>query len=525
MNLLPQGVFADKLPEICSTPSPTMATYMHLQRDMIDLMAQGTLSPEMYNPSSNGFGPYSQKLITLQTGQKVLQYSGTILQNLVTNMKGQAGEIFETTAVIGLMVSLVSLSIVDSSVSLFTLLAMDEPIVRDRRSLLHSESEIFDTIYDLSKNKKINLLNKFDRDAFQKVANVLGIYVNNHLITLSQKSSQDPQMSYASISQGLMRMNVAMKHFLSYGTTNVLQKEFSFGDLVVRFTDTAIENLRAEYAEVRFWLSCNAALQNIKENLSSSWSNNVVGGRNESLDIIKESTKQLKTALVWAFTFPTRKDQEKRFTEEEINQLRSIYGIDVMSLTENKKNRWAEHFNFSRTIASMKDLGKQVSESFSSWDWNDWWNGWWNGGSWWDKKWVSACTDKKSCKNLLVSAELDKLCSLQEIPYEYTEICIKYKNNPVFSKTIDQLRALWKKTSDLQKKEIEKLNTLEVSRDLSLIYTMIDRVETIKNTIGKKGESDTLIDVLGTVCEKQCANKWNKGCWASKQNLVSVIIH
>ncbi|MCR5411469.1 MAG: hypothetical protein K6E76_00330 [Patescibacteria group bacterium] len=59
----------------------------------------------------------------------------------------------------------------------------------------------------------------------------------------------------------------------------------------------------------------------------------------------------------------------------------------------------------------------------------------------------------------------------------------------------------------MQKKEIEKLNTLEVSRDLSLIYTMIDRVETIKNTIGKKGESDTLIDVLGTVCEKQCANK------------------
>ena len=77
----------------------------------------------------------------------------------------------------------------------------------------------------------------------------------------------------------------------------------------------------------------------------------------------------------------------------------------------------------------------------------------------------------------------------------------------------------------MKKKEIEKLNTLEVSRDLSLIYTMIDRVETIKNTIGKKGESDTLIDVLGTVCEKQCANKWNKGCWASKQNLVSVIIH
>jgi hypothetical protein len=47
----------------------------------------------------------------------------------------------------------------------------------------------------------------------------------------------------------------------------------------------------------------------------------------------------------------------------------------------------------------------------------------------------------------------------------------------------------------------------------------------LKKYIGKKGEDNTLIQILWTLCEKQCSNKGNKGCWASKNYFQSDLVY
>jgi len=96
------------------------------------------------------------------------------------------------------------------------------------------------------------------------------------------------------------------------------------------------------------------------QTLTGSVAKNLVGGWKDSTKMIKESTQKLKVALKGSFISSKKKD-DQRFTDEEKELLRSIYGLDTSRMTEERGNRWRNHLRTPRDSEQKKKV-KQEKE-------------------------------------------------------------------------------------------------------------------------------------------------------------------
>lgn len=228
--------------------------------------------------------------------------------------------------------------------SLPTLLAQQYPVVREWRSLQNLDSRIFNTAYNLS--TKVKLLDEISD--ISPVVEILSRYDD-----LFSFSDHGGTLNYAEIFIALTELNSKVKRFF----VNPLKKQANGtvldGSLNLKFRSDFFSLLSAEYEDVFFGFSCDASIMNMGKILGGSFKDNMIGGWNNSLEIIKESNQKLKL-LKFAVSKKARKKGTKRFTEEEKMLLRSLYGIDVERMTEDNGSRWKEHLKFKADISEIK---------------------------------------------------------------------------------------------------------------------------------------------------------------------------
>lgn len=78
-----------ELPPVCAGASETMRRYLAFQNEMISLLGEGSLGQKIYGVDQSGFGPFTQKLITLRKDEegKHFHYQGTVFQHVFETVK------------------------------------------------------------------------------------------------------------------------------------------------------------------------------------------------------------------------------------------------------------------------------------------------------------------------------------------------------------------------------------------------------------------------------------------------------
>lgn len=549
-NLCPQILFADqKTPLICGATWATMTLYQTFQNTMLGLLEKGNLWEQRINMQIYGLWPFSQKLITLNTG-KTLTYSGTLLQWIVNEAWWQISEIFNLTVSIQAILALVAVSFVGETFSLFQLLMQQEPIVRDWRTLLQIESRIFDIAYNLAK-QRVKITADLDNQSIDQVENILKAYANKDFITYKRTGNG----SYISILKWLIQMNAAMKRFLWYPVSkrnadskSRLDATFDLWCFEIEFTETTKRNIDEEYREVRFWFECDENIKKMGKKIGTARKNEVVAGSQSFGQQIKESNKKLWAVLKGTFKKKEKKE-DPRFTEYELTLLRTMYGIDVTKMTENEKNRWKEHFDTENSILSFKTMITNIKNDFTD-------------TSQTEKKEKRERSKEEKQKIL---ARINKADRKARYKQERKRIHDEYKNfktqeNPIqsfyytgentFSRCLQELQD-WTTSricnnfaNDSQKMDFlvsldqvkemmiadreetnRKFSIPEIQYEINKIYVAIEEINLLKENIGKKWDTNSLVQLLGTVCEKQCSNKWTKWCRATKEILTSKITY
>jgi hypothetical protein len=312
-------------------------------------------------------------------------------------------------------------------------------------------------------------------------------------------------------------MNAGMKQFLSFRSTLLLNKIGTFYGTV--FSDKALTNLRSEYAGARFIDSCNTMGQKAFSRIGNT-AKAVGSSFKQATTTISAAAKRFSNAF---FKGSSRKEiikrpgvAEKYFDDDELQQLRTIYGVDTSKMTETTaKGRRRIITPTTSTKKVIKDIGKKsVSLRESS------------------KKAINnTITSTKEyidhLKNYKQQKETDSFdTQSKNFTKETTFIdlnlsesdkqTIAYALNETFNKNFnDSLHlAFADSTSKAQQLFTDITQDLLISDNSDQTYqfnAIISQIKEIETLIGKTNENG-LLKLVGDICEFQCGNKGNKGC-------------
>ena len=254
------------------------------------------------------------------------------------------------------LLSLASTSVVTSNVEGIPMLFQDRPIVREWRSLLQIETKVTQIAYFLGKTT--NLLS-----SIQDVSGLQNIVLKYQADGLFVGYVAREGVSYLNILSDLVKMNAGMKYFIAFGSVGPLEA-FSYTSLFqVSFSPEALQELKEYYKPVRFAYGkspCNATFKKMGSSMKQAFSANI-SAVNESISIISEANKRLVDALAHSVGISTPRDKErplaeKYFTERELQQLRTVYGINTTKMT-NKD---------AINLKNLLQIGSNIKTSWNS---------------------------------------------------------------------------------------------------------------------------------------------------------------
>ncbi|MDR3169681.1 MAG: hypothetical protein LBU27_08310 [Candidatus Peribacteria bacterium] len=339
--------------DICAAPGETMLLYQRFQQEMASALLGGVLGEHIFNAEFSVMGLFTSKVLHLPTtNNSVLD---TIRQTLWNNSR-RLGTATVTTTV---LLALAGVSVGVSNIEGFAILFQNRAIVRDYKSLLQIETKLNQIAYFLG--KRTNLIAKLDNTgdggALQKIVEK---YVEEGLFTGNVRNDQT---TYVGILTSLMRMNAGVKQFLSFRSTLLLNKLGNFYGTT--FSETALSNLRSEYAGARFIDSCNtmgkrafARIGNAGKAVGSSF-------KQAETTILKAAAIRFSNAFLEGSSRAEIVKRpgvaEKYFDDDELQQLRTIYGVDTSKMTETTaKGRRRIITPTTSTKKVLKDIGEKT---------------------------------------------------------------------------------------------------------------------------------------------------------------------
>lgn len=298
-------VKAEANTSICAGPSETMSLYFDFQNEMQSVLLGSSINERRFSVSMRRWWLFRKN---------VLELKNTALDLVANSIWNRAASAVSTTVTSAVLVSLSAISIAQSSTEWLAVLFRDRPIVRDYKTMMDIETDLFDIAY--FRSKQVNLISQLDWEMHDQIKSVIKKYQGLWLLDGGTVELNN-NVSIADVLWDLVWMNAAMKHFIVYDSwlksyhwcmSRSQDKKCS---AVLKFSAEAIKQLKFDYK----WTfgKCNS---NFKSLISKSTSDSFKSGWKD----VKDAMGRLKTALVWG---KSEKNEWCDLSDYEMAQIRA----------------------------------------------------------------------------------------------------------------------------------------------------------------------------------------------------------
>ena len=347
----------------CDWPSEMMQNYFNFQRDAISVLLWWDVSRRL--ATQWGRWLFTDKVLELNWVSAIDILASTIIWGLWSIASNAI------TSVVLLL--LAAESVIQSNIEWFAVLFKDRPIVRDYKEMLDIETSLFNVAF--FRSKQMDLTKPFESDLVESLNSVIKAY--QWVWLLEPWSEVKWGESMAEFLLDLFYMNTSMKHFLtwwhSYWKRALRDYNWCFWNqdsnnchrwvAILKFTDSAIEQLEEDYKDVRTFGSCNSYANFFKETIKKTINNNEETVKNAAKDV-KKAIERLKEALIGKWRWNFHNDPCKEISEYEMAQLKAYWWSDWkcgewMSIPE-ALQKTKEYFNNKKAEREEKEKAETL---------------------------------------------------------------------------------------------------------------------------------------------------------------------
>ena len=329
-----------KQPEVCSWPSEMMMNYFNFQAEARSILLGSDLKERLLNVSFGSWSLFTNKVLDLSA-------IDLIASSFMWKFRSSASN-FLTSVVLS---ALVSASIMQE-VTDFAVLFEDRPVVREYKKMLDIDTQLFDVAYFNS--KQINLTRPLEWNMWTNLGNLIKRYQEIWLLDSGWELKWGESM--VDVIFDLLSMNAAMKHFIAWWGSSLQEEKdlrdynwcFSYGSndcngsiSILRFSQTAIEQLSSDYKWVRAFSACNSYVNYFVNSVNNTISNGKESV-NSSIQDVKKSMNNLWGALVgkWRWNFKN-------------NRISMCDWISDYEMAQLRAYRWPDRKCWERVNASF----------------------------------------------------------------------------------------------------------------------------------------------------------------------------
>ena len=343
---------ASEQPQVCSWPSKMMWYYFNFQDEAREILLSSEIKSRVYKTT---FGAW------LFTNQVLSLHGPTAIDLIATSIVGNVKSVTSNVVTSTVLLMLASQSVFESNLEWFAILFADRPIVRDYKTMLDIETDLFDIAYFRSKD--IDLTRPFDWELIAKLNDLIKKYQEMWLFEKSDFKIKE-HSSMADILLTLIAMNRAMKQFIMIWTDYDEWVLYDFNwcfwaqqqwncerDVAIaKFSTWAIHQLDEDYEASRKFGACNLYANSLKWTIKKTINNNSESVH-EALQDVKWATERLKNALVGKWRWNLKKPCES-LSDYELAQLQAYRGPGW---------KCGQRVNVSSDISKTRDYFKMKS--------------------------------------------------------------------------------------------------------------------------------------------------------------------
>ena len=352
--------WSNSQPPVCDWPSEMMSNYFDFQQEMKMALLWSEVQERRFNTSVWTWWLFGNENLKLPSALDVVASS---IVGWVKSAVSTAG-----TSVVLLL--LAARSVMQSNTEWFAILFKDRPIVRDYKTMLDIETDLFNLAYFQS--KQMNLTLKLEKEeTYDKLNKIIEKYQWEWLLYKWAKMQKTE--SLASILEELVAMNTAMKHFILFwwdpGDRALKNYNWCFWNTtsegcksspILKFDSKAIEQLQKDYAWLWTFGVCNLTFSNFKKSINKTINNNSDSVKS-SIDDVKNAMDRLKKELLKSRksdkSKPRTNNRCEELTDYEIAQLRAYWGPDwTCKETVNVSVQLSKTKKFTKDKAAQSDL-------------------------------------------------------------------------------------------------------------------------------------------------------------------------
>ena len=373
--------WSNEQPATCNWPSQMMTYYFEFQKWAKSILLWSEINEKRFKES---LSPW------LFTRNYLDLHWSTAIDILASNVAWSMKSFFSNVITSMVLLLLASESAIQSNTEWLAILFKDRPIVRDYKEMLDIETDLFDVAY--FRSKQIDLTRPFDSDLAKSLGDLIKEYQSVWLLEPGENMNWNETMS--AIMLDLIYMNTSMKHFIvawgnywkfalrDYNWCFWVQKAGSCNRsvAVLKFTDSAINQLEEDYKDVRNFWACNDYANYFRSTINKTINNNAKSVET-AIEDVNAAIKRLKEALVgkwWRWNLLN--DPCKNISDYEMTQLKAYWGSNwkcgewtsVHSLLskarEYFKNKKMQRDQKEKTENILKMSDKPESKEVMVWD-------------------------------------------------------------------------------------------------------------------------------------------------------------
>ena len=338
---------------VCLQTPNSLNLYLEFQQKAIALLASDPFKTTTEQIQTWEWGIFTNKVLKLSSPDANTNIP--ILTDLLKELETAVTNMIIGTATTSALFLLSALNTESDGLMSFLILFQERPLVRDRSKLQDIDRSISETIYTLGKKWKIW---KTIENTSQLQA-IITQYQNQGL--LSKAENIPSQFSYLELLLELQSLNVEIKSFLSSSSTYQLTDN----ENILKFDTKRVQNLKSDYHCARFnavnlaapkcWGSANALLANLKTLTSNTKKTGA-----SSLHTITSALERLNESLKGFKHFRSKKN--KSLTNDELELLRSVYGLDTTKLTDEQLSSFSP-FSISQRSKNQWNQAKKDAQT------------------------------------------------------------------------------------------------------------------------------------------------------------------
>ena len=342
---------------ICLQTPNSLNLYLEFQQKAIALLASDPFKTTTEQIQTWEWGIFTNKVLKLSSPDANTNIP--ILTDLLKELETAVTNMIIGTATTSALFLLSALNTESDGLMSFLILFQERPLVRDRSKLQDIDRSISETIYTLGQKWKIW---KTIENTSQLQA-IITQYQNQGL--LSKAENIPSQFSYLELLLELQSLNVEIKSFLSSSSTYQLTDN----ENILKFDTKRVQNLKSDYHCARFnainlaapkcWGSANALLANLKTLTSNTKKTGA-----SSLHTITSALERLNESLKGFKHFRSKKN--KSLTNDELELLRSVYGLDTTKLTDEQLSSFSPFSISQKSKNQRQEAKKQIPKEIKN---------------------------------------------------------------------------------------------------------------------------------------------------------------